>query len=99
MSSTEGMAFYHSPPLKIAVSALQREKHFRVNENLCEEVGIFRRQNYTIVPSQKMGSCVFVDAASSAKECLSACFDINITSSTLTNLVEKYCPHTSAAAP
>ena len=43
MSSTEGMAFYHSPPLKIAVSALQREKHFRVNENLCEEVGIFRR--------------------------------------------------------
>jgi hypothetical protein len=40
------------------------------------------------------------DAASSSRRwvCLSVSLDISITSSTPTNSVEKYCPHTSAAA-
>jgi hypothetical protein len=49
------------------------------------------------------GSCVFVGCrlqlqAARRWECLSACPDINIISSTPTSSVEKHCPHTSAAA-
>jgi hypothetical protein len=120
MSSTRRMAICHSPRMKTAVRAPQREKLFYVRKDLQTKRSEYSKDLFVRPHSGRtyeglfMGPKILRAIASSRKrgvlrlcgmrppvpsgrrwECLSACLDINITSSTPTDSVERHCPHTS----